>query len=147
MPIINNSVMIDGRSCSQSILGVVAAALDEIESCLSRRNAVIAISGAGILSFNRLSTHEDAIRFTICVKNVLIVSDSITATSAARPQPGPGNVRFRFRVRGNEPPARRGPPHRCHEIKWPREELVSDGFYCIWATGDVQSHSVKVPTT
>lgn len=61
--------------CSESVLGVVAAAVDEIDRCLGWRNAGAAISGAGISSFKHISTHEDPVRFTIRVMIAPMISE------------------------------------------------------------------------
>ena len=65
----------DSMACSESVLGVVAAAVDEIDRCLGWRNAGAAISGAGVPSFKHISTHEDPARFTIRVMIAPMVSE------------------------------------------------------------------------
>lgn len=62
-------------ACSESVLGVVASAVDEIDRCLGWRNAGAAISGAGAPSFKHISTHEDPARFTIRVMIAPMVSE------------------------------------------------------------------------
>ena len=62
-------------ACSESVLGVVASAVDEIDRCLGWRNAGAAISGAGTPSFKHISTHEDPARFTIRVMIAPMVSE------------------------------------------------------------------------
>lgn len=75
MTLLYRDVEDGAMACSESVLGVVASAVDEIDRCLGWRNAGAAISGAGAPSFKHISTHEDPARFTIRVMIAPMVSE------------------------------------------------------------------------